>query len=99
MGRMLIQFVALCYADFLRFRVHQVKTRLQTLMDDSDAAAAGRKVDRSPLILLHKTSFQGILEWFDAYEDFQVSDAIRKRRWNPQTTKRDRRFLSLLTDS
>lgn len=98
MGRMLVQFAALCYTDFLRFRIYQLRKKLEARINDPNLTAAERKLDRDLLLWLKKTSFLGILEWFDAYEDIEVSDAIRRRRWNPQTTKRDRRFLSLLVD-
>ena len=39
------------------------------------------------------TSFSNVLRWFDAYETTTVSRAVTNRRWNSETTKRDRLFL------
>jgi len=42
------------------------------------------------------TSFSNILRWFDAYETTTVSTTVANRRWNSETTKRDRLFLDKL---
>lgn len=99
MGRMMVQFVALCYEDFLRFRIHQVKEKL---MEEVGAAEREKKpknqyrLQKNLLVWLRHTSFHTLLQWFDAYEDFEVSDEVRKHRWNAETTERDRLFLSML---
>ena len=50
MGRMLVQFVALCYADFLRVRICQIRKMLEARLDDPDLTTAEWKLDRDLLL-------------------------------------------------
>ena len=97
MGRLLIQFIALSYEDFLRYKIAIIKENLGKENGDPDHDKKARLEQESSLKKwLQNTSFSNILRWFDAYETTEVSSAVLNRRWNSETTKRDRLFLELL---
>lgn len=101
MGRMIVQFAALCLSDFLRWRVQQVKSFLRRFLADpaSQCTAKERKRDTKLLRWLEGISFHNLLAWFGVYQNTCVSKPIRRRRWNAETTEQDRRFLQLLKSS
>lgn len=45
---------------------------------------------------LNNRSYNEILQWFDVVEERSVSGIIRKKRWNTETTARDKLFLEKL---
>lgn len=72
----------------------------RTLKDPNSQLTSKEKTrDKKLLHWLEDISFHNILAWFGAYENAQVSTAIRNKRWNAETTEQDRRFLSLLKDA
>ena len=97
MGRMIIQFVALSYEDYLRFKIGQMKTELgKKTGDPKHDTKEILELESSLKKWLTDTSFSNILRWFDAYETTEVSTTVANRRWNSETTKRDRLFLEQL---
>ena len=97
MGRMLIQFAALSYEDYLRFQISRMK---ETLGKGTDSAVHSTKETQRMELKLKKwledTSFSNVLRWFDAYETTEVSTTVANRRWNSEITIRDRMFLEKL---
>lgn len=99
MGRMTVQFAALCLSEHLRRRIRQMRTWLADELDTAakkGEAPSRHKVDRGLLRWLEKTSFLSLLRWFDAYENYEAGSKIRSARWNTAATERDKRFLELL---
>jgi hypothetical protein len=97
MGRMIIQFVALGYEDWLRFKIGQMKSELgKKTGDHKHDTKKQLALELSLKKWLVDTSFSNVLRWFDAYETTTVSTAVAYRRWNSETTKRDRLFLERL---
>ena len=97
MGKMIVQFVALGYEDYLRFMIGQMKVELgKKTGDQKHDTAENLALESSLKKWLVDTSFSNVLRWFDAYETTTVSTAVAKRRWNSETTKRDRLFLEKL---
>ena len=99
MGRMIIQFVALCYEDCLWQKIKTIKQSLrndinQSKIDKHDKVLAGKK--QKLLTWLNSMSLQDILVWFDAIEMVEVSSQIKERRWNTEVLERDRMFLAML---
>jgi len=97
MGRMIIQFVALAYEDYLRFKIGEMKTELGKETGDP---RHDTKENLTAEVQLKKwlgdISFSNILRWFDAYETTKVSTKISNYRWSTETTKRDRLFMEKL---
>ena len=97
MGRMILQFVALCYEDYLRFKIGQMKVELgEKTGDPKHDTKEILSLETSLKTWLLDTSFSNILRWFDAYETTIVSTTVANRRWNSETTKRDRLFFEKL---
>ena len=97
MGRMIIQFVALGYEDWLRFKIGQMKGELGKKTGDLKHDTKKQlDLELNLKKWLIDTSFSNILRWFDAYETTTVSTAVTNRRWNSETTKRDRLFFDRL---
>jgi transposase len=97
MGRMLVQFVALGYEDYLRFKIGEMKAELGKKTGDPRHDTKGvLALELSLRKWLTDTSFSNTLRWFDAYETTKVSTTVANRRWNSETTKRDRLFLEKL---
>ena len=97
MGKMIVQFVALSYEDFLRFEIGQMKAELgKKTGDPKHDTKENLGLEVSLKRWLTDTSFSNVLRWFDAYETTIVSTAVANRRWNSEITKRDRLFLQKL---
>ena len=94
---MIVRFVALGYEDFLRFKIGQMNVELgkktgDPKHDTKETLALETRLKK----WLADTSFSNVLRWFDAYETTTVSTAVASRRWNSETTKRDRLFFQKL---
>jgi hypothetical protein len=97
MGRMIVQFVALSYEDYLRFNIGKMKAELgKKTGDPKHDTNENLKLEISLKKWLINTSFSNILRWFDAYETTKVSTKVANFRWNSETTKRDRLFMEKL---
>lgn len=97
MGRMIIQFVSLSYEDYLRFKIGEMKAELGIKTGEPGHDTKENLTSEKGLKKwLTDTSFSNILRWFDAYETTKVSTTVSNRRWNSETTKRDRLFLEKL---
>lgn len=97
MGRMFVQFVALCYYESLSERVRQLKLSLGGENGDPDH---DNKVtlDRENKLKswLKNTPIYLILQWFDAVEEVKVSSKLLSKRWSTEITGRDHLFLDKL---
>lgn len=90
-GRMFVQLVALCCLEFLSGEIQALKN---TLGLETGSKAHDRKeildAERKPRTWLENTSLHHVLQWFDTVESMDVSIKLRRRRWNTETTARDR---------
>lgn len=96
-GRMFVQFVAQCYRDAFAIKVNGIRKRLG--IPNGDTKHDNKKTLQNELSLrnwLNNRSYNEILQWFDVVEERSVSDIIRKKRWNTETTARDKLFLEKL---
>ena len=93
-GRLFIQFVALCYYEYIRHKINQIKESLgikngdkkhDTKLNLSKEIKLKTWLDNTPIYL--------ILQWFDVIENVDVSTEIKQRRWNSAVLERDRLFL------
>ena len=96
-GRLFVQFVAMCYLEELHNRVRDMKAALGRENGDPTHDLKENLDDERKLrTWLGKRSLHNVLDWFDARETFEVSSDIRRRKWNTETTRRDRMFLEKL---
>ena len=95
-GRMFVQFVALCLYQYIENEVHRVKDECVSEVD-----ASGKKKNKTVIAddkklynWIDSRSIVRILNWFDAYENVDVSVKLKRKRWSSAETQRDRTFLT-----
>ena len=97
MGRMFVQFVALCYYEYLSEQLRQIKQALASEIANSESETAEiLKSKKKLLSWLKNTPVYLTLQWFDAVEEVKVSTKLLSRRWTTEITVRDRLFLEKL---
>lgn len=96
MGRMFVQFVALCYYEYLSEQLRQFKKTLAEEISSEADGAQVLKVKKKLLSWLKNTPVYLTLQWFDAVEEVKVSSKLLSKRWTTEITERDRMFLDKL---
>ena len=96
-GRMFVQFVSLCYYEYLNEEIRKLK---QTLGKESgDAAHDTKAILDNELKLkswLCNTPLYLQLQWFDTVESVDISVKLKSRRWTTEITSRDELYLQKL---
>ncbi|GHV37362.1 hypothetical protein FACS1894187_13890 [Synergistales bacterium] len=91
---MFVQFITLCYYEYLSNEIRNVKKSLGAKNGDSKHDVETNLVlekklkswlDNSPVYL--------VLQWFDTVESVKVSSKLLAKRWTTEITLRDRMFL------
>lgn len=94
MGRMFVQFVALCYYEYLSEQLRQIKQALASeIADPGDETAETLKLKKKLLSWMKNTPVYLMPQWYDAVEEVKVSTKLLSRRWSTEITARDRLFL------
>ena len=96
MGRMFVQFVTLCYYEYLSEQLRQLRTTLAKEIQSEADTAQILKTKKHLLSWLKNTPVYLSLQWFDAVEEVKVSSKLLSRRWTTEITERDRMFLEKL---
>ena len=97
MGRMFVQFVALCYYEYLSEQLRQIKQSLASEIANPEGETSQTlKIKKKLLSWLKNTPVYLTLQWFDAVEEVRVSTKLLSRRWTTEITARDRLFLEKL---
>jgi len=94
MGRMFVQFVALCYYEYLSEQLRQIKLKLEEDITAEKDLAEIRKNKKKLLSWMNNTPVYLTLQWFDAVEEIKVSAKLRSRRWSTEITERDRLLIN-----
>ena len=96
-GRMFVQFVALCYYEYFSDKVRQMKQSLSCSPEDAEKMTkAELNANHKLLTWIKNTPLYIQLQWFDAVENVTISDTLKTKRWNTETTLRDRNYLARL---
>ena len=96
-GRMFVQFVALCYYEYLSNEIRNMKAVLGIKNGDSvHDSAKNIKLEKKLKSWLENTPIYGVLQWFDAVEGIYVSSGLMSKRWSTEITERDALFLKRL---
>ena len=93
-GRMFVQFVALCYYEYLSNEVRNIKPLLG--VKDGDAlhdSAVNLALEKKLKSWLDNTPIYLVLQWFDAVESVMMSSKLVSKRWTTEITSRDKLFL------
>ena len=97
MGRMFVQFVALCYYEYLSEQLRQIKQSLASeIANPENETSETLKIKKKLLSWMKNTPVYLTLQWFDAVEEDKVSTKLLSRRWTTELTERDRLLLSKL---
>ena len=97
MGRMFVQFIALCYYEYLSEQIRQLKATLGRENGDPDHDNKDTLNRENKLnSWLKNTPIYLILQWFDAVEEVKVSTKLLSKRWTTEITSRDQLFLDKL---
>lgn len=94
-GRLFVQFIALCYLEYLHEQVRRMRGALGR-NEDGSIPEKVLKIERKLLAWLNKEPLQAQLDWFDNIDEVCVSTPMRNHRWNSSTTARDRMYLEKL---
>ncbi len=96
-GRMFVQFVSLCYYEYLNEEIRKLKKSLGK--ENGDAAHDTKAVLNNESKLkswLCNTPLYLQLQWFDTVESVEISAKLRNRRWTTEITSRDELYLQKL---
>ena len=96
-GRMFVQFVALCYYEYLSNEIRLMKNTLGVSNGDpAHDAAANISLEKKLKGWLNDSPIYLVLQWFDTVEGVKVSSKLTAKRWTTEITSRDRLFLDKL---
>lgn len=96
-GRMFVQFVALCYYEYFSDKVRQMKKSLSHTNEESlSMIKIDLDADRKLLSWLKNTPLYIQLQWFDTVDTVAISNGLKSKRWNSETSSRDRLYLAKL---
>jgi len=98
-GRMFVQFVALCYYEFLSEKVRHMKLRLGKECDETGQQKTKQKIklEKKLKSWLENTPIYLQLQWFDVIEGVNISSKLKSVRWSTEVTTRDMLYLENLS--
>lgn len=95
-GRMFVQFVSLCYYEYLSEELRRIKSTLG-MKNDADHDNNKKIKDELKLKLwMSNTPLYLQLQWFDTVESINVSTKLKNKRWTTEITSRDAIYLDKL---
>jgi transposase len=96
-GRMFVQFIALCYYEFLSEEVRKMKADLGVFHDKSNPKTKKQiDLERKLRSWLENTPIYLQLQWFDVIEGVEISSKLKSARWSTPITSRDKLYLERL---
>jgi transposase len=96
-GRLFVQFVTLCYYEYLSNEIRKMKDSLGILNGDpKHDSALNMKLEKSLKAWLDNSPIYLVLQWFDTIEGVKVSSKLTAKRWSTEITARDKMFLDKL---
>jgi len=96
-GRLFVQFIALCYYEYLSNEIRNMKSTLGEKNNDPvHDTAANIKLEKKLKAWLDNSPIYLVLQWFDAIEGVKVSSKLAAKRWSTEITARDKLFLDKL---
>lgn len=99
-GRLFVQFIALCYYEYLSNEIRNMKKSLGVKNGDPEHdTAANLKLEKKLKAWLDNSPIYLVLQWFDTVEGVKVSSKLTSKRWTTEITSRDKMFLDKLGGS
>ena len=96
-GRLFVQFIAMSYIEEFHELLRSINEKLGKPNGDPnhDTKDTLNKEKELKSWLKHRSLYR-ILKWFDAHDTTEVSNNIKKTRWNTETVARDKLLIKLL---
>ena len=96
-GRLFVQFIALCYYEYISEAIRNMKNTLGIMNGDPvHDSKANIKLEKKLKSWLDNSPIYLVLQWFDAVEGVNVSSKLTAKRWSTEITTRDKMFLDKL---
>lgn len=96
-GRLFVQFVSLCYYEYLSEAIRGMKRSLGVENGDPEHDTKDNlRLESRLKSWLGNTPVYLALQWFDTIEEVKISSKLRAKRWTTEMTRRDRLFLQML---
>ena len=96
-GRMFVQFISLCYYEYLSESVRKMKLSLGVLNGDHEHdLKKNLNLEKKLKNWLDNTPIYLQLQWFDAIEGVEISTTLHSKRWTTEITKRDNMYVERL---
>ena len=96
-GRLFVQFIALCYYEYLSNEIRNMKSTLGVPNGDPvHDSAANIKLEKKLKAWLDNSPIYLVLQWFDTIEGVKVSSKLSSKRWSTEITNQDKLFLKIL---
>jgi hypothetical protein len=96
-GRMFVQFIALCYYEFLAEVVRKAKLSLGNVSDGYNIKTKKQiNLEKKLKHWLEETPLYLQLQWFDVIEGVEISTKLKSYRWATVMTARDELYLEKL---
>jgi len=93
-GRMFVQFVSLCYYEYISNEIRKIKDLLGIKNGDSKHDSdANLKLEKKLKNWLAESPIYLVLHWFDTVDNVKVANKLRSKRWTTDITSRDKLFL------
>ena len=94
---MFVQFVSHCYYEYLFEELRKLKVVLgKANGNPKHDLKTNLGADNKLLSWLNDNPTYLILHWFDAVEEVHISTKLKSKRWNTETTQRDRILMEKL---
>jgi len=95
-GRMFVQFVALCYYEYLSEEIRRIKSELGKQSNDKSVPKKKIEDEEKLKVWMNNTPLYLQLQWFDAQENVNISAKLKNCRWTTEITERDCLYLDKL---
>ena len=96
-GRMFIQFISLCYYEYLSESVRKMKLSLGVVNREHDHdLKQNLDLEKKLKSWLDNTPIYLQLQWFDTIEGIEISSVLHSKRWTTELTKRDNMYIEKL---
>jgi transposase len=93
-GRMFVQFIALCYYEYISNEIRNMKKLLGVKNGDPmHDTATNLSLESKLKVWLDNSPIYLVLQWFDTVDGVKVSSKLISKRWTTEITSRDRMFL------
>ena len=94
---MFVQFVSLCYYEYLSEELRKLKAVLGNEIGDAEHDTKNNIANELKLkSWLCNTPLYLQLQWFDTVESVDISAKLKNKRWTTEITSRDALYLEKL---